>query len=207
MAHAGCNCRVRSWWNNILYKRQLTSNVLQVGGSVVKHRRMMWTIKNWRIRNDFALGNLLLIASWGVSWKESFLMFLILEIRNYLFSYFFLVRIIRPTTEQNTRTLPNNTASMINDYSLSSRSSLLNLGLAWLPIDEIYWEALFGLSGLDSWFVIIQSPCNVTWKVSVWINRDIEGYVPYITNMAPSPGHRLPSLQQDEHRYRMIPLR
>ena len=69
---------------------------------------------------------------------------------------------------------------MINDYSLSSRSSLLNLGLAWLPMDEIYWEALF-VSRLDSWFVMIQSPCNVTWKVSVWIDRDIEGYVPYIT--------------------------
>ena len=83
-----CICRIRSWWNSILYKRQLTSNVLQVGGSVVKHRRLMWTNKNWRNRNDFALSNLLQVG--GVSWKESFLMFLILEIRNYLF-YIFLV--------------------------------------------------------------------------------------------------------------------
>ena len=42
-------------------------------------------------------------------------------------------------------------------------------------------RSVVGVVRIELWFVIIQSPCNVTWKVSVWIDRDIEGYVPYIT--------------------------
>ena len=43
MAHAGCNCRVRYWWNNILHKRQL---LVKCGGSVVKQ---VFQTQQWKL--------------------------------------------------------------------------------------------------------------------------------------------------------------